>query len=229
MNSYRFGDFALDTSTRQLLRGGRPAHLSPKAFQLLQTLLEAAPRALSKAELQDRVWPDTFVVEANLQHLIVEIRASLGDDPRHPRYVRTVHRFGYAFQEAARRCGTARGQAGAICRLRWETGRAHATEGEHSSVAIPPPMWRSTRRRVAPSRPASGCPLMQVTLEDLEARTDRSSGAGGVAGPVTLADGDRDQHRHGLHHRPDLADASPLDRHRRCGNTAKQLIAGVQP
>ena len=51
-----------------------------------------------QGELQDRLWPGTFVVEKNLTNLMSEIREALGDDPAHPRFIRTVHRFGYAFR-----------------------------------------------------------------------------------------------------------------------------------
>lgn len=94
----RFGRFVFDSEARELRRDGDPLHLSPKAFQLLQALLESRPRALSKSALHDRLWPKTFVVEANLANLVAEIRAVLGDDRRRPRYVRTVHGFGYAFR-----------------------------------------------------------------------------------------------------------------------------------
>jgi hypothetical protein len=68
----------------------------------LATLVAEAPRAISRADLQDRIWPDTFVSDTNLAGLIAELRATLGDDAREPRYIRTVQRFGYAF------CGEAR-------------------------------------------------------------------------------------------------------------------------
>jgi non-specific serine/threonine protein kinase len=98
---WTFGDFVLDLDTRELAREGTPVSLSPKAFQLLGILVESYPRALSKNELQDRLWPGTFVVEKNLTNLVGEIREALGDDPVHSRFVRTVHRFGYAFREPA--------------------------------------------------------------------------------------------------------------------------------
>jgi non-specific serine/threonine protein kinase len=98
---WTFGDFVLDLDARELLQGGSPVSLSPKAFQLLGILVDACPRALSKSALQDRLWPGTFVVEKNLTNLVGEIRDALGDDAAHPRYIRTVHRFGYAFCEAA--------------------------------------------------------------------------------------------------------------------------------
>lgn len=98
---WTFGEFTLDLDARELLQAGAPVSLSPKAFQLLGILVEACPRALAKSELQDRLWPGTFVVEKNLTNLVGEIREALGDDAAHPRYVRTVHRFGYAFCEPA--------------------------------------------------------------------------------------------------------------------------------
>ena len=76
-------------------------HLSPKAFELLTVLVEARPRALSKEDLHTRLWPDTYVTDASLGMLILGIRDALEDDARTPRFVRTVHRFGYAFQAAA--------------------------------------------------------------------------------------------------------------------------------
>lgn len=93
---FRFGDCVLNGDSRQLFRAGRELHLSPKAFDLLLMLATSAPKALSKAALQERLWPDTFVAEANLPNLVGEIRSVLDDDPHRPKYIRTVARFGYA-------------------------------------------------------------------------------------------------------------------------------------
>ena len=107
MERWRFGDFVLDLEARELTRAGTPVSLSPKAFQLLGLLVQSHDKALSKTELQDRLWPGTFVVEKNLTNLVSEIREALGDDPAHPRFIRTVHRFGYAFREVpSRRAAT---------------------------------------------------------------------------------------------------------------------------
>jgi DNA-binding winged helix-turn-helix (wHTH) protein/Flp pilus assembly protein TadD len=95
-----FGDFVLDLDAREVRRGSAPIRLSPKAFQLLDILVTNRPKALSKAELQNRLWPSTFVVEKNLANLIGEIREALGEDAANPRFIRTVPRFGYAFREA---------------------------------------------------------------------------------------------------------------------------------
>jgi DNA-binding winged helix-turn-helix (wHTH) protein len=96
-----FDEFVIDGDRRQLVRGGQPVHLSPKAFELLSLLAANRPRALSKAELKDRLWPATFVSESNLATLIAEIRTALDDDARVPRFVRTAYGFGYAFSGEA--------------------------------------------------------------------------------------------------------------------------------
>lgn len=92
-----FGDFTFRGDTRQLLRADAELHLSPKAFDLLSLLLEARPTAVSKADITEKLWPDVFVTDANLSVLVSEIRAALADDPRTPRFIRTVQRYGYAF------------------------------------------------------------------------------------------------------------------------------------
>ncbi len=95
--SVRFGEFLLDSDARQLSRAGRDIRLSPKAFDLLCTLLVRRPDVLSKNDLLATIWPDTFVVEANLNVVVGEIRKALGDDRQSPRFIRTVHGLGYSF------------------------------------------------------------------------------------------------------------------------------------
>jgi len=97
----RLGELTFDPDARQLLRGREEIHLSPKAFELLKTLIDQRPRALSKNELHQHLWPATFVSEANLASLVAEIREALGDAARQPRFIRTAHRFGYAFSGQA--------------------------------------------------------------------------------------------------------------------------------
>ena len=96
----RFGEFVLDVDLRQLRGPSGELHLSPKAFDLLVLLVTSRSRVLSKIELQEQLWPGTFVIETNLANLIAEIREALNDDARNPRFIRTAHRVGYAF------CGT---------------------------------------------------------------------------------------------------------------------------
>ena len=93
----RFGRCILDTASRELVRDGHPVRLTGKAFRLLEVLIENHPRALSKDDLQDRVWPGIFVSEANLTRLITDVRRAIGDDGGDSTCVRTVYGFGYAF------------------------------------------------------------------------------------------------------------------------------------
>ena len=94
---YRFTRFYVNSDTRQMFADGHEVHLSPKAFELLLILIQHRARAVSKAELQESLWPSTFVGETNLATLVAEIRRALEDSARDPQYVRTVHRFGYRF------------------------------------------------------------------------------------------------------------------------------------
>jgi DNA-binding winged helix-turn-helix (wHTH) protein len=94
---FTFDRFTLDVERRELRVGAQPVHLPPKAFLLLHLLVASAPRAIAKAELYEAIWRDTFVDESNLSGLVNEVRAALGDSARKPRFLRTVHGFGYAF------------------------------------------------------------------------------------------------------------------------------------
>jgi DNA-binding winged helix-turn-helix (wHTH) protein len=129
-----FGDCVLDLERRQLSRAGVDVHLTPKALELLALLVVERPRAVAKSEIHDRLWPGTFVSESNLTTLVTELRTALGDTARGPRYVKTVHRFGYAF------CGTAAelserrgrpGRRGPRFTLEWAGGEVALGEGEN--------------------------------------------------------------------------------------------------
>ena len=96
-HSYRFGEFTLDTDQRILLREGKPLSLAPKVFDTLLVLVESSGRIVAKEELMNRLWPDTFVEEANLTFNIQQLRKSLGDNARKPIYIETIARRGYRF------------------------------------------------------------------------------------------------------------------------------------
>ncbi len=92
-----FGEFELDEERRQLLRSGQSVLLEPKAYELLSLLLRRRPKVLSKAQIRDVLWPSTAVSDTVLAGAVADVRAALGDDARQPRFIRTVHGFGYAF------------------------------------------------------------------------------------------------------------------------------------
>lgn len=95
-----FGEFVLDSARRELRRSGGIVRISPKALRFLELLIAERSRALSKSEIRQHVWPAVSVSEASFARLAKELRTALDDDAREPRFVRTVHGFGYAFLES---------------------------------------------------------------------------------------------------------------------------------
>lgn len=94
---FSFADCTLDTESREFSRHGAEVHLSPKAYDLLLLLIEQRPRVVAKQELMNELWPNTFVVEANLHVLIGELRAALGEKSSRVGSIKTHHGIGYGF------------------------------------------------------------------------------------------------------------------------------------
>jgi pimeloyl-ACP methyl ester carboxylesterase/DNA-binding winged helix-turn-helix (wHTH) protein len=95
--TYRFGEYELDTGGHQLRRGGEPVHVEPRAFDLLCHLIANRDRVVPKNELLDAVWGDRFVSEAALTTALRTVRLAVGDTGGLQRLIRTVHRRGYQF------------------------------------------------------------------------------------------------------------------------------------
>jgi DNA-binding winged helix-turn-helix (wHTH) protein len=188
-----FGPFALDLETRQLTRGAAEIHLTPKAFELLVTLIVDRPKVLSKAALQQRLWPETFVAEANLSNLVAEIREALGDRARMPLFVRTAHGFGYAF------CGDATTlQIGArnpephqtSCWLEWGRRRFPLTAGENVVGRDPDVDVRFDASTVSRRHARLVVTPERAVLEDFGSKNGTFRGGERITAPVVLADGD---------------------------------------
>ena len=96
-HSYEFGPFRLIPSERQLFRDEQLVSLKPKSFDLLVVLVENQGRLIEKEELMKRIWPESFVEEANLSVNISALRRALGEGPEDHQYVETVPRHGYRF------------------------------------------------------------------------------------------------------------------------------------
>jgi DNA-binding winged helix-turn-helix (wHTH) protein len=193
--SVRFGTFVFDEPGREMRSGGRRVPLSPQAFELLAALLGERPRALSKAELHDRLWPDTFVGGTSLPRVVGEVRRALGEGPGEARFVRTVHRFGYAFCGDAVECGSAPGPAGGGAQ---ETGRAlmwgdrivplaagENVVGRDPEAVLTIPSGLVSRRHASIVLAGE-----RATLRDLGSRNGTSCGGRRVTGEVELTDGD---------------------------------------
>jgi len=191
--TFRFGSFTLDTDCRALTRDGRNVAISPKAFKLLQVLLEGRPRAIPKAELHQRLWPDTIVSEVNLPTLIAEIRQAIGDGARAPEFIRTVYGYGYAFSGAAltvRREGDRSAHGDQVFRLLWGQREVALSDGENilgrgndSLVWIDS---KSVSRRHARVLIDMGL----ATLEDLGSKNGTFVNGIKLAQPIALRDGD---------------------------------------
>jgi DNA-binding winged helix-turn-helix (wHTH) protein len=189
----RFGEFRFDSASRRLFRDDVEVHLTPKALELLQALLEARDRALSKTEITERLWPDTFVSDASLSVIVAEIRSALGDSPRTPRFIRTVHSFGYAF------CGTVTDvsrrlppvpSAPSICWLVAGERRLPLAEGENLIGRDPAlPIWFDVpgvsrhHARIAVDHDSA-------TIEDLSSKNGTYVQSERITSTVALKNGD---------------------------------------
>jgi TolB-like protein/DNA-binding winged helix-turn-helix (wHTH) protein len=94
---YRFGQFALDSQRRALSRADAAISLTPKAFDVLLFLVQNPNRLVTKEELLQAVWGDTFVEEGNLTQYISHLRKALGDNSEDTRLIVTIARKGYQF------------------------------------------------------------------------------------------------------------------------------------
>jgi DNA-binding winged helix-turn-helix (wHTH) protein/tetratricopeptide (TPR) repeat protein len=99
---YEFGPFRIDLGLSRLERGGDAIPLPPKAFDLLVLLARNTERVMSKTELIETLWPNTFVDEANLTQNVYMVRKALGDQPSGRPYIDTVPRRGYRLAAGVR-------------------------------------------------------------------------------------------------------------------------------
>src|SRR5712671_4653340 len=97
--AFRFGRFELDLRSRELRKDGVRLRLQDQPFEVLAVLLERPGEVLTRDELRQRLWPEgTFVdFEHGLNAGVKRLRAALGDNAEHPRFVETLHRRGYRF------------------------------------------------------------------------------------------------------------------------------------
>jgi DNA-binding winged helix-turn-helix (wHTH) protein len=187
-----FGDFVLDTGRRQLQRGEAPVHLPPKAYRLLEVLIERRPAAIGKEELHQALWPGTFVGESSLSNLVTRLREALGEGERGPGFVRTVHGFGYAFEGEARDLDPSVTLPTPACifRIAWKEQVSDLPPGESfigrsPGVTIQIPDDRVSRRHARLRVGAAG-----ATLEDLDSRNGTFLRGERIRGEVPLVDGD---------------------------------------
>ena len=185
----RFGRCLLDAEARELRRDGTAQALSPKAFQFLELLLAERPRAVPKQEIHDRLWPDSFVSDASLARLANEVRAAIGDDARAPVYIRTVHRFGYAFSGEAVAEPLAP-SAPASCRLVWADRQIPLLGGENLIGRAAEARVLIDLARVSRHHARITVGGDRAVIEDLGSKNGTSLRGRLLTGPTELADGD---------------------------------------
>jgi DNA-binding winged helix-turn-helix (wHTH) protein len=187
-----FEDWVFDSETREVLRSGRAAAVSPLAFRLLETLIRERPRALDRRQIQKELWPGMWVSEANLPNVVAELRRVLGDKARQPRIIRTVRGFGYAFRAEATIEAAAEPPSvgGSVYRLIWgnreialEAGENPIGRSEDSVVWVDDSSVSRRHARIRIDR--SG-----AVLEDMGSKNGTLVGGKRVSGSRRLADKD---------------------------------------
>src|SRR5215510_1401518 len=129
-NGYRFDEFFIDATNRQLSRAGEPVPLNSKYFDVLLLLVSRGGRLVEKRNIFDEVWDGVFVTDAALTQCVKDIRRQLGDDASNPRYIKTVPKHGYIFIGNAVESETEAPQAVAVQRL------SAAATSDSGSVSI---------------------------------------------------------------------------------------------
>jgi DNA-binding winged helix-turn-helix (wHTH) protein len=193
-----FGGCVFDSERRELTRDGSPIHAGPKVLGLLELLLEARPKALTKDQIHASLWKGTFVSDATLTSLVAELRAAIGDDARGGKFIRTVQKYGYAFcgdavaePAAGPRPARPGGNAGNVRRFRIVAGGEEIAlaPGEHilgrsddAAVFVDDANVSRQHARIIVRGDAA-------TLEDLGSKNGTTLNGALIEGPMPLTDG----------------------------------------
>jgi DNA-binding winged helix-turn-helix (wHTH) protein len=188
----QFDRFVVDFDQRRLFAGAQEIKLAPKSFNLLMLLITERPKALSKQEILERLWPGTFVTENNLATLISDLREALEDQAQEPRFIRTVYSYGYSFVGDASDDSPVRAQADVPSGWRLiHADREIALQlganilgrsGDGVIVLDSPTISRHhARLSIAGGR---------ATIEDLGSKNGTWIGAQAVTAPAALKNGD---------------------------------------
>src|SRR5262249_2810638 len=133
-----FGEFKFDPLNQCVWRRGVSLDLTPKSYALLDYLLTNRGRLVTKEELLEHVWPNSYVTDAVLKVCVREIRKTLDDDATTPRFIETVHRRGYRFIAPIQES-----QKPPVATARAHT-RAPLLVGKKAALAKLDGLWQST-------------------------------------------------------------------------------------
>jgi DNA-binding winged helix-turn-helix (wHTH) protein len=187
----RFAEYSLDTDARQLFQGTSEIHLSPKAFELLKLLVENRPRAMSKAELFEKVWPGVFVSDASLARAISEIRDAIGEHSRTDGFLQTVHGFGYRFA-STNVVDTTRDTPPkpAVCWLLGKNLEFRLPDGEHLVGREPGVSVRLDSPKVSRHHARVVVDARELSIEDLGSKNGTFVGGARITERTRLSPGD---------------------------------------
>lgn len=142
---YEFGPYSLDPSQMLLHRSGSVVPLQPRALETLLVLLRQRGEVVSKQELMERVWPNSFVEEGNLTQNIFLLRRELGETPEGQEYIQTIPKRGYRMnvpvKESTRNGETRIPSAGPAGKDDTETPRLSETTGLVARISWPVAAW----------------------------------------------------------------------------------------
>lgn len=146
---YEFGPFRLDVTERLLFRANVMVPLTPKTLDTLLVLVENSERLVEKDELMKRLWPDTFVEEANLAHHISQLRKVFEDGANENKFIQTVPRRGYRWV--------------ATVKERREDEMASAPQAEAASEVVTQAPQQTISDRLSPTEKSTAAPEIAVS------------------------------------------------------------------
>lgn len=190
---YLFANCLFDTKSREFLRGKAQVHLSPKAHELLQLLIAQRPRVVSKRELMEALWPDTFVVEGNLPVIVAELRTAIGARPAvAAAIIKTHHGIGYSFAAPVLAAKSERlpDQGGTGLRLKIGRRRIELSAGENDIGRDPECDVHINDVSVSRHHARITVSGLVSTLVDRGSKNGTKVNGRLIEGPVELRDGD---------------------------------------
>jgi len=158
---YQVDDLIIDLASQRVRRAGTVIPLQALSFDLLVTLVRAAPNLLSFEQLTERVWPGLVIAPETIVQRVKLVRSALGDDPRAPRYIAGVRGRGYRLVAQVRPIAEPRPPAESIVpvgledKTEAESPSVRASAAATEAVAASP----SSATPPAPPRPAKWVPL----------------------------------------------------------------------
>jgi DNA-binding winged helix-turn-helix (wHTH) protein len=184
-----FGNCELDLEKRELRRAGVRVPLATPTYRLLQVLVEQRPRVVARRELEELLWPRSYVTGSSLEAVVTALREALGDDAQMPRLILSVHAVGYAFGGAVAQVGPPAAQIAPLTLL-WSDRAVGLGTGEHllgrgsdCSVLIEAPGVSRNHARIVVAGSST-------TIADLGSRNGTYVNRRRISGPVLLRDGD---------------------------------------